>query len=207
MNNVRIVLVDDHLLVRAGIRALLDSLPGYEVLAECADGLQALDAVENHQPDIVLLDIALPGISGIEVARLLRNRDSSLRILVLSSLDRQETVEQALQAGVNGYLLKDFVLEELHQALQAVMDGNRYLSTRIEGGLNARVAGTGDALTARQIEILRLVANGHTTKEIARLLEISPKTVEFHRARLMQRISVHDVAGLTRYAIQNGLIN
>lgn len=113
MNKIRIVLADDQLLVRAGIRALLETLPGYAVAAECADGHTALAEVERHLPDVVLLDIAMPGPSGIEIARMLRQRDPTVRILILSSIDRQEVVEQALEAGVNGYLLKDFVLDEL----------------------------------------------------------------------------------------------
>lgn len=207
MNTVRIVLVDDHLLVRAGIRALLESLPGYQVTAECTDGQQAIEEIERCRPDVVLLDIAMPGLSGIEVARLVRRSSPELRILILSSIDRREIVDQALEAGANGYLLKDFILDELQQALMAVMADQPFLSPKISSLPNQEQATRGEALTARQTEILRLVANGHTTKEIARELGISPKTVEFHRARLMQRIGVHDVTGLTRFAFQNGLLS
>lgn len=206
MNKIRIVLADDQLLVRAGIRALLETLPGYAVAAECADGHSALAEVERHLPDVVLLDIAMPGPSGIEIARTLRQRDPTVRILILSSIDRQEVVEQALEAGVNGYLLKDFVLDELQQALSAVLADEAFLSPKISDFTRSTV-GADELLTPRQTEILRLVANGRTTKEIGRALGISPKTVEFHRARLMQRIGVHDVTGLTRYAVQHGLVS
>ena len=206
MNKIRIVLADDQLLVRAGIRALLETLPGYAVAAECADGHTALAEVERHLPDVVLLDIAMPGPSGIEIARMLRQRDPTVRILILSSIDRQEVVEQALEAGVNGYLLKDFVLDELQQALSAVLADESFLSPKISDFTRSTVSAD-ELLTPRQTEILRLVANGRTTKEIGRALGISPKTVEFHRARLMQRIGVHDVTGLTRYAVQHGLVS
>lgn len=206
MNKIRIVLADDQLLVRAGIRALLETLPGYAVAAECADGHTALAEVERHLPDVVLLDIAMPGPSGIEIARMLRQRDPTVRILILSSIDRQEVVEQALEAGVNGYLLKDFVLDELQQALSAVLADEAFLSPKISDFTRSTVSAD-ELLTPRQTEILRLVANGRTTKEIGRALGISPKTVEFHRARLMQRIGVHDVTGLTRYAVQHGLVS
>lgn len=206
MNKIRIVLADDQLLVRAGIRALLETIPGYAVAAECADGHSALAEVERHLPDVVLLDIAMPGPSGIEIARTLRQRDPTVRILILSSIDRQEVVEQALEAGVNGYLLKDFVLDELQQALSAVLADEAFLSPKISDFTRSTVSAD-ELLTPRQTEILRLVANGRTTKEIGRALGISPKTVEFHRARLMQRIGVHDVTGLTRYAVQHGLVS
>jgi DNA-binding NarL/FixJ family response regulator len=209
MKTVRIVLADDQLLIRAGIRALVETLPGYRIEAECADGHEAIEAIRRLRPDVVLLDIAMPGPSGIEVARTIRRSDPDTRILVLSSIDRPDVIEQALDAGVNGYLLKDFVLGELQLALEMVLSGQSFLSPKIREmplrpgpGSNAN----GSLLTARQTEILRLVASGRTTKEIARDLGISPKTVEFHRGRLMERIGVRDVTGLTRFALQNGVV-
>jgi len=209
-NTIRIILADDQLLIRAGIHALLDSLPECELVAECSDGHQAIAAVLQHKPDVILLDIAMPGPTGIEVARAIRLVDQETRILMLSSIDRRETIEEAMQAGADGYLLKDFVLAELLAALAAVRDGQRYLSPRIEQ-LRLEPTASGNAasktlLTARQLEVLRMVASGKTTKEIARLLCISPKTVEFHRGRLMERIGAHDVTGLTRFALQNGVL-
>lgn len=209
-NTIRIILADDQLLIRAGIHALLDSLPECELVAECSDGHQAIAAVLKHKPDVILLDIAMPGPTGIEVARAIRLVDQETRILMLSSIDRRETIEEAMQAGADGYLLKDFVLAELLAALAAVRNGQRYLSPRIEQ-LRLEPTASGNAasktlLTARQLEVLRMVASGKTTKEIARLLCISPKTVEFHRGRLMERIGAHDVTGLTRFALQNGVL-
>lgn len=209
MNIRRIVLADDQLLVRAGIRALIETLPGYTIEAECADGLEAITQVDMQLPDILLLDIAMPGPSGIEVANLLRAKYPELRILILSSIEQPTIIEQALAAGVNGYLHKDFILDELQEALNAVLSGNCFLSPNIRllAASTAGHAPTTPGLTTRQKEILCLVASGLSTKEIARQLSISPKTVEFHRSRLMERIGVHDVTGLTRYALQNGMIH
>jgi DNA-binding NarL/FixJ family response regulator len=210
MKTVRIVLADDQLLIRAGIRALLETLPGYRIEAECTDGRETIAAIRNLRPDVVLLDIAMPGPSGIEVARSIREFDRDTKILVLSSIDRREIIEQALSAGVDGYLLKDFVLAELQQALAMVLNGECYLSPKItEMDLltdGAHCSNRSSCLTARQTEILRHVASGRTTKEIARELGISPKTVEFHRSRLMAKIGVHDVTGLTRFALHTGIV-
>lgn len=210
MKTIRIVLADDQLLIRAGIRAIVESLPGYRVEAECADGPETLAAIRQLQPDVVLLDIAMPGPSGIEVARAIRQFDQTTRILVLSSIERTEIVAQALAAGVNGYLLKDFVLAELVQALTTVIDGGSFMSPKISSmNLSAETetdSGRRSQLTTRQTEILRHVASGRTTKEIARELGISPKTVEFHRSRLMEKIGVHDVTGLTRFALHTGIV-
>lgn len=210
MKKTRIILADDQLLIRAGILAIIETLPGYQVVEECADGHEAIAVIQRIQSDVVLLDIAMPGPSGIEVARTIRQYDQNTKILVLSSIDRQEIIEQALAAGVNGYLLKDFVLSELVQALEMVMNGEVFLSPKIRemslsGGMEGS-SGSGTQLTVRQTEILRLVASGRTTKEIARDLGISPKTVEFHRGRLMERIGAHDVTGLTRFALQTGVV-
>lgn len=210
MKKIRIVLADDQLLVRAGIRALLEARPDCQIEAECADGLQAVAEIRRLKPDIALLDIAMPGLNGIEVSRAIRQVDRQIRILILSSIDRQEVVDQALASGIDGYLLKDFVLDELRQALAAVLAGRSFLSPKIrelheQRSLDGKTGNT-NGLTARQTQILRLVASGLTTKEIARDLGISPKTVEFHRARLMERLAVHDVTALTRYAIQAGVV-
>lgn len=210
MKTTRIVLADDQLLIRAGIRALIETLPGYLIESECADGHETIAAIRKAQPDVVLLDIAMPGPSGIEVARTVREFDQETKILVLSSIDRQEVVEQALAAGVNGYLLKDFVLAELQQALSMVLRGECFLSPKIMGVAQHSTPGNNanrtTPLTTRQTEILRHVASGRTTKEIARELGISPKTVEFHRSRLMEKIGVHDVTGLTRFALNTGIV-
>jgi DNA-binding NarL/FixJ family response regulator len=210
MNAIRVFLADDQLLIRAGIRALLETLPQYSVVGESAGGEETVAEVLRLRPDIALLDIAMPGMDGIEAARRIRAEAPEIRLLVLSGLDAQEIVERALAAGVEGYLLKDFILAELQLALNTVTGGGRYLSPKIQERLIHRVMAVdalGGALTPRQTEILRLVASGLTTKEVARDLGISPKTVEFHRAQLMEKLGVHDVAGLTRCAMQRGLIS
>lgn len=211
MKASRIILADDYLLIRAGIRALFETLPDHELVAECSDGHEAVAAIRKLSPDAILLDIAMPGPSGIEVTQTIRQFDTNTRILILSSIDRPEIIEQGMAAGANGYLLKDFVITELLEALNTVLIGKTYLSPRIRGyaatpGGNGSSNG-GNQLTSRQREVLRLVASGKTTKEIARDLGISPKTVEFHRGRLMERIGAHDVTGLTRFAVQSGVLS
>ncbi len=211
MAKTQILLADDQVLIRAGIRALLESMPGNEVIAECENGEQAIAAIQTLKPQVAVLDITMPGISGIEAAQRVRAFDPNIKLLILSGVERQEVVDQALAAGINGYMLKDFALAELQLALTTVMAGGRFLSPRIQEKLINRVLGGANtpstSLTTRQIEILRLVASGLTTKEIARDLDISPKTVEFHRTQLMERTGATDVAGLTRYAMQRGLIS
>ncbi len=207
MEKIRIILADDQLLVREGMRALLDTLPQYEVIAECAEGCAALEAVCRLHPDVAILDIDMPGISGIEATKQIHAAHPGIEILILSAIDRREIIEQALNAGASGYLHKDFILDELRFALGAVLAGHRYLSPRIQDRLiNERDDAVSSGLTSRQTEILRLVASGQTTKEVARALGISPKTVEFHRSQIMSRIGANDVTALTRYAMQRGLI-
>lgn len=208
MNVIRIMLADDQLLVRQGMRALLSTMPQYEVIAECADGFSAVETSCRLQPDVVILDIDMPGISGIDAAKQIHTSNPGIEILILSAIDRREMIVQALEAGVSGYLHKDFILDELRFALGTILAGSRYLSPRIQDSLIKDKDGPiTPGLTPRQTEILRLVAAGKTTKEVARVLGISPKTVEFHRAQIMDRIGVHDVTALTRYAMQNGLID
>lgn len=207
MKITRILLADDQLLVREGMRALLANLPQYEIIAECAEGTSAVEAVCRLHPDVAILDIDMPGISGIEAAKQIHAFDPGIEILILSAIDRREIIQQALSAGVSGYLHKDFILDELRFALGAVLSGSRYLSPRIQDCLINEPDGViMPGLTPRQTEILRLVASGRTTKEVARDLGISPKTVEFHRSQIMDRIGVHDVTALTRFAMQQGFI-
>jgi DNA-binding NarL/FixJ family response regulator len=209
MKTTSIVLADDQLLVRAGIRALLESLTGYEVIAECPDGNSALDEIEQRQPDIAILDIAMPGLNGIELSAELRRRGFRMAILMLSAIDAPQTIDQAFDAGADGYLHKDFLLDELKIAIATVLGGQRFLSAKLQAIMDKHLPEATDSggLTPRQAEILRFVASGKTTKEIARTLGISPKTVEFHRARLMERLGMHDVTALTRFAVQRGLIS
>ena len=210
----RIVLVDDHALVRAGIRSLLESISGIEVIAEVGNGLEALDIVRREKPDAILLDITLPGLNGLEVATRISSMDTGTRILMLSMHTGPEYVARALSAGALGYLFKDSAFEELSDALQHVMLGRRYLSRAIDADLVEQLmasSGSGqnelDVLTPRQRQVLQLVAEGLGTREVAEKLHVSIKTVESHRAQLMDRLDIHDVPGLVRFAIRTGIVN
>lgn len=213
----RLILADDHALVRAGIRSLLESLPDIEVIAEAGDGLAALEAVRHHAVDVILLDITLPGLNGLEVARQISRMESHTenppRVLMLSMHAGPEYVARALAAGAAGYLVKDSAFEELAEALDAVCLGQRYLSKTIDPQLVENFLAAAPAelhelavLTPRQRQILQLVAEGHGTRDIAERLFLSVKTVETHRAQLMERLGIHDVPGLVRLAIRCGII-
>lgn len=212
MNPLRILLAEDHTLVRAGIRALLESLEGVEVVAEAADGREALRLAEAHHPDILLMDITMKELNGLQAVARLTKEHSATRVIILSMHADQVYVRQALQAGVAGYLLKGADVAELELALKAVTRGDTYLSPSVSKDivgnlLNGKTPAANplDELTPRQREILQLVAEGRTTKEIAGRLDLSSKTVETHRAQLMERLDIHDVAGLVKFAIRVGL--
>jgi len=212
MTPVRVLLADDHALVRAGIRALLEGLEGVTVVAEAANGIEVLELARKHRPDVVLLDISMPGLGGLEASAQLKQELPEVRVVMLSMHANEEYVLQALRAGAVGYMLKDSATAQLELALQAVMQGETYLSPPIskqmvEGYLQ-RVGAeqpAADNLTPRQRQVLQLIAGGHSTKEIAYRLELSVKTVETHRAQLMERLEIRDIAGLVKYAIRSGL--
>jgi DNA-binding NarL/FixJ family response regulator len=214
MNPVRVLLVDDHALVRAGIRALLEGLDGVSVVAEAGNGNDVLALARQHSPDVVLLDISMPGLNGLDASMQLRQELPGVRVVILSMHANEEYVLQALRAGAAGYMLKDSATAELELALKAVMQGETYLSPPISKqvveGYVQRV-GTeqpeADNLTPRQRQVLQLIAEGHSTKEIAYRLELSVKTVETHRAQLMERLQIRDIAGLVKYAIRSGLVS
>ena len=213
MSRIRILLADDHTLVRAGLRALVESIEGAEVVAETGEGREALELIGTHRPDVVLLDIGMPGMNGLEVARRAAEASPRTRVIILSMHAEDSYVRQAMRAGVAGYLLKGAAVSELPLALQSVMRGEKYLTPRVsqtvvEGMLSDRPGGADplDGLTQRQREILQLIAEGRSTKEIAGTLDVSVKTVETHRARLMERLGIRDVAGLVRFAIKAGLV-
>lgn len=205
---ISVLLADDHALVRAGIRALLASIDGIRVLGEAADGESALRLTASLRPDVLLLDISLADMSGLQVLRQLRTSQPATRVVVLSMHSESAYVSEARRSGAAGYLLKDAAPAELESALQTVMGGDHYLSPAIARHLaDAPPAGEADELlTARQRQILKLIAEGRSTKEIAYDLELSVKTVETHRAQIMERLQIRDVPGLTRYAIRCGLI-
>ena len=208
-----VVLADDHTLVRAGIRSLLETIAGVEVLAETGDGQEALDLVQQHEPDLLLLDVTLPGMNGLEVAERVRRLGARTRVLMLSMHAGPEYVASALRAGAVGYLIKDSAVAELEKALSTVALGREYLSESIDDEVVRRFleSETGPrselaVLTPRQRQILQLIAEGLRTREIAARLHISIKTVETHRAQIMERLGISDVPGLVRLAIRAGLV-
>ncbi|MBI3812146.1 MAG: response regulator transcription factor [Nitrospirae bacterium] len=213
MNPVRVLLADDHILVCAGMRLLLEGLEEMRVVAEAHDGREALGLIKAHRPDLVLMDVAMKGLNGLEAAAQAKKEFPETRVIILSMYSSEEHVLQALRAGASGYLLKDSATQELELAIRMVMRGEIYLSPPIskqviEDYLQRVSHGekSTDLLTHRQREILQLIAEGHSTKEIAHRLDLSIKTVETHRAQLMERLDIHDVPGLVRCAIRMGLI-
>lgn len=210
---MKIVLADDHHLVRAGIRSLLEKMSDVQVVGEAGDGREALELIERLLPDVALLDISMPGLNGIEVASRVTKTNAKTRVIILSMHAEQGYVAQALRAGVAGYLLKDAVAAELRLALTAAGQGKTYLSPAIsskvvEGYLSGDAQGEDPlaVLSERQRDVLQLIAEGRSTKEIASDLKLSVKTVEWHRSVLMERLDIHDVAGLVRFAIRVGLV-
>jgi DNA-binding NarL/FixJ family response regulator len=213
MKPIRVLLADDHTLVRAGIRGLVANLPDVEVVGEAGDGHEALRLAEALHPDVVLLDIGMPGLNGLEVTARLTKLDPMIRVVILSMHISEEYVLQALRAGAAGYLLKGSAVAELEVAIRAVVRGDTYLSPavskRVVDDYVSRTSGASDplaALTPRQREILQLVAEGHTNKEIAQRLGLSYRTVETHRNQLMKRLGISDLTGLVRLAVRVGLI-
>jgi DNA-binding NarL/FixJ family response regulator len=209
---IRVLLADDHALVRAGIRSLLNAMAEVQVVGEASSGEEALELAARQLPDVVLMDIAMRGITGLEAAATMRERLPQVRVVILSMHSGEEYVLQALRAGAAGYLLKDAATGELELALRSVMRGESWLSPAVSRqvveGYVQRTGGesASEVLTARQREVLRLVAGGKSTKEIAFLLNLSVKTVETHRAQIMDRLGIRDVAGLVRYALRTGLV-
>jgi len=210
---IRVLLADDHTLVRAGIRSLLKGLENVEVVGEAGDGQEAVRLAESLRPDVLLLDVGMPGLNGLDVAARLATHDASIRVLILSMHTSEEYVLRALRAGCAGYLLKGSAVAELEIAVRAVARGETYLSPAVSKHvMDDYVRRTGgatdpiDALTPRQREVLQLVAEGNTSKDIADRLGLSFKTVEAHRAQIMERLGLHDVAGLVRFAMRMGLV-
>lgn len=209
---MRVLLADDHAIVRAGIRALLNTIAGVEVIAEAGNGREALQLIEELHPDIALLDITMPDLSGLEVLAESKKNFPDLRVIILTVHDAGEYAMQALRAGAAGYLPKSAAANELQVAIKIVSRGETYVSGEVSRktlleyskGPNEHSLAN---LTPRQREILTLIAEGLSTKDIGHRLNISVKTVESHRAQLMERLDIHDVAGLVRYAIRKGLVN
>jgi DNA-binding NarL/FixJ family response regulator len=210
---IRVLLADDHALVRAGMRSLLNAMTLVRVVGEAASGEEALELALRERPDVVLMDIAMKGMSGLDAAARIRERHQEVRVVILSMHAGEEYVLKAMRAGAAGYLLKDAATGELELALRSVMRGESWfspaVSRQVVEGYVQRMGGeaAADVLTARQREVLALVAGGRSTKEIAYDLKLSVKTVETHRAQIMERLGIRDVAGLVRYALRTGLIS
>ena len=219
MELIRVLLIDDHELVRSGIKALLEKSEDIRVVGEAGEGHEALACIKETNPDVVLLDISLPGLNGLEVAAKARKDSPRLRIVFLSMHSNEEYVLQALKIGASGYVLKQSSTRELELAVRSAKKGETFLSpaisntvvsdymARLKGG-NVKKPGANpyEVLTSRQREILQLIAEGFSSKEIAQKLGLSINTIEVHRANLMDRLNIHDIAGLVRYAIQTGII-
>lgn len=212
---IRVILADDHHLVRAGIRVLLEKADDINVVGEAADGQEAIDLVERLTPDVLVIDIAMPRLNGIQATERVRAMGLVTQIVILSMYSDETLVRQALQKGAIGYLLKHAVTEELLLAVRAASLGETYLSPAVSGIIledfltlqaTSHEANPFDQLTPREREVLQLIAEGHTNSAIAQIMNISVKTVERHRASLMAKLDVHDVAGLTRIAIKNRLV-
>lgn len=214
MSRKSVLLADDHTLVRAGIRALVEKLPEVEVIAEAKDGREALRLVREHKPDLVLMDIAMPGLNGYEATSRISKEFPDVRVIILSMYANEEYVREAVHAGAAGYLLKRCAAAELEKAIKTVAGGDTYFSPLVSAHVTRDGPGRPgsdraliERLTSRQREILQLIAERHSTKEIAQLLGISVKTVETHRSQLMDRLGIHDVPGLVRFAIRTGLVS
>jgi DNA-binding NarL/FixJ family response regulator len=210
---IRVLVVDDHMIVRTGIRHVLESEPGFEVVGEAANATDALSLTAELRPDVVVLDISMPDVSGLELAARLRSGGGGARVLILSMHNNAEYVLESVRAGAHGYLLKDTAATELRTAIRAVCQGESYFSPPVASRLSAAVRGEHDSqpaglaqLTAREREVLHGIAQGHTNKEIATALGISHRTVETHRESLMRKLQIRTVAELTRFALGAGIL-
>ena len=213
---IRVLVADDHTVVREGIRYVLEREPGFEVVAEAARSADVVALAEQHRPDVAVLDISMPGASGIQVTAQLRHRVPETRILILSMYENAEYVLESVRAGAHGYILKDTAATELRRAVRAVQEGEAFFSPPVASRLTAAVRGelereqqSGNlgSLTPREREVLQGIARGLTNKEIAATLGISHRTVETHRESVMRKLRIRTVAGLTRFALETGLVS
>jgi DNA-binding NarL/FixJ family response regulator len=211
-----VVIAEDHTILREGLKALLLSQSDLKVVGEAADGLEAIRCVQNHSPDMILLDLSMPRMTGLDAIKEIKRVNADTKIVVLTVHSTEEYILATLQAGADGYVLKDAHSTELMTAIRHVLGGRRYLSPSIsgtiidgllEGKKASAIRSTWETLTQREREILKLIAEGHKNKDIADLLCISLKTVEKHRANLMEKLDLHNVAALTALAAEKGLIN
>ena len=211
--SIEIVLVDDHQVMLEGLRALLENETEMAVVGEATDGRAALELIEQTQPDIVILDVAMPELNGIDTARLIASKHPKVKMLALSMHPNQRYVAEMLQAGAAGYLLKSCAFDQMVQAIREVMGGGTYLSSQVartvvsdyEDKVQAEPEGDLSVLSRRERQVLQLVAEGCSTKQIAKRLDVSVKTVDTHRQHIMNKLAIHSVAELTKYAIREGM--
>ncbi|MDH5655548.1 MAG: response regulator transcription factor [Spirochaetia bacterium] len=210
MNKWKIFLADDHGILREGVKMILSASNHCEVVGEADDGKAALDQIEKIVPDIAILDISMPSMTGIEVARHLKKSQPSIKIIMLSRHDNEEYVKQLLKFNINGFVLKEEAGDDLLKCIESVMNGKTYLSPRIESQLSGDSSSSKDSpfisLTNREREILKLIAEGKSSEEIAKILNISSRTVKVHRANMMKKLNVHKVADMVKYAIKAGMV-
>lgn len=209
---ITVLLVDDHAVVRDGLSALLQHAPDFSIVGVAGNGREAVAEARRLMPDVVVMDIAMPELDGIEATRRIREQCPGTKVLILSMYLSSEHVHRALRAGAHGYVLKDGAGQEVAEAIRAVQAGRRYLSNRVADAMiddylrgGAAQVGPLDSLSLREHDVLHLVVEGQTNKAIGKLLSISPKTVETYRARIMRKLKVHDTVGLVKFAMRHGL--
>ena len=213
MDRIRVLIADDHTLVRAGLKSVLEKLPGIVVVAEASDGGEVLGLVAQHHPQVVLMDIAMPNLNGLDATKHLTELHPNVRVVMLSIYADEEHVYHALRVGASGYLLKGASIEELDLAIRSVARGETFLSPQVSRPVideyvrRTHASRPGEFLSTRQRQVLQLIAEGKNMKQVGLELGIGVKTAETHRAQLMDRLNIHDVAGLVRYAIKMGLVN
>lgn len=203
---IRVVIVDDHPMVAQGIQSILESFDDVSVIATLSDGQQIIDQVESLEPDVILLDLNMPGIGGLSTTEIILERRPKMRILILSMHDSPEYISSALSHGAAGYVLKDVPTDEIKQAIDAVMAGEQYLSTGVEERLSPTGGSAREQLTNREQTILLQLARGLSNKEVALELDISVRTVETHRKNIKKKLGISSTAGLTRYALEHGVL-
>lgn len=205
-NKIRVLIVDDHPMVAEGIQSILESYDDVEVIGTLCNGQQAVDRALALQPDVILMDLNMPKVGGLSATEILLERAPDTRILILSMHDSPEYISSALNHGAMGYILKDVPTEEIKQAIDAVMQGQRYLCTGAKGSLEPKSDNSREALTGREQTILLQLAQGKSNKEVAIALDISVRTVETHRKNIKRKLGISSTAGLTRYALEHGVL-